>query len=353
MKRLFDVTQLNRVCLSNRFIRSATWERKADNRGRLTEELSDVYKSLADGQVGLIIMSGAYVLEDGKGLPNMIGLYDDCVISELQKLTNEVHKRSGKIVAQLVYCGGPSDITSAVYSPSAGSLGKEMINGDFERLKSGFAAAAKRAKLAGFDGVQIHAAHGYLLSQFLAPCYNQRDDIYGGTIENRARLLLEVYEAIRGTVGKEFLVMAKVNCADFVTDGLLFEDSLRVCRMLAEKGIDALEISGGIGNDKENGALRTKIHTREQEAYFASYAAIIAKEVKIPVILTGGLRSLEVMEHLLSDTDLAYFSLARPLLAEPDLIRQWHAGRRDKARCLSCNKCIAANGNSCTIYSSC
>lgn len=358
MKTLFDTTILNRVQFRNRFVRSATWEALADEQGIITEELLDIYKKLADGQVGLIITGGAFVLPDGKASPGMLGIHDDVMIEGLKRLADGVHHHGGRIVAQLGYGGTQStyypDIS--VYSPSdvpeksTGRAGKEMTAEDFIRLKRTFAAAAQRAKIAGFDGVQIHACHGYLLSQFLTPYHNHRTDKYGGSIQNRARLILEIYEEIRFAVGKDFLIMAKLNCEDFIDQGMVLSDSLYVCKELAQRGIDALEISGGIAAAKENNALRTRIHTPEQEAYFAQYASSIAKEVNVPIILAGGLRSIEVIDHLLQNTDIAYFSLSRPLMAEPDLIKQWQEGRTDKALCLSCNRCITGSGNFCTVY---
>lgn len=351
MKTLFDSTSINHILLKNRFVRSATWEALADDHGHLTESLLTLYADLAKGDVGLIITGCVYVSPDGKGLPGMLGIYDDLAKESCRKLVNGVHQYGGKLVAQLSYSGTQSIIQSVapVFSPSAvpekstGIVGKEMSEQDIALLKGSFVQAALRAKAAGFDGIQIHASHGFLLSQFLTPFHNRRSDQYGGSIENRARLLIEIYEAVRSAVGDEFAVLAKINCADFIEQGLSLEESLYVCEQLAQKGIDALEISGGLALH-EQGATRQMILSAEQEAYFADYASMIAEKTNIPVILVGGLRSQEVMECLLHDGKISYFSMSRPFIAEPDLISRWKNGDTQKAKCVSCNQCLMSDG---------
>ncbi|MDT8903514.1 NADH:flavin oxidoreductase [Anaeroselena agilis] len=358
MKTLFDSTTINGLPLANRFIRAATMDFAADERGGVTERMIAAYGEAARSQVGLIVTGWVYVLPDGQGLPAMCGIHDDSLLDGFRKLTDKVHAEGGKVVLQIGYGGPQSPYESGpdVYSPSAvpdlgtGRTGKAMTEADIARLTAGFATAAGRAKAAGFDGVEIHAAHGFLLSQFLSPYYNRRSDGYGGPAENRARLLLEVYEAIRRQTGPDFVILAKVNCDDFVDGGMSFADSLYTCRLLAEKGIDGLEISGGLSAFREKCTVRRDITSPDQEAYFAKYAARIANEVTAPVILVGGLRSPEVMKRLLQDTKIAYFSLCRPLIAEPRLLERWRSGDRSGARCVSCNKCLTPAGIRCAMY---
>ena len=183
-----------------------------------------------------------------------------------------------------------------------------MSADEIKAVQEKFAQAAVRAKKAGFDGIEIHAAHGFLLSQFITPYYNRRSDIYGGAIENRARMTLETYSAIREAVGKEYPVWVKLNCIDGFEGGLTLEDFLYVCRALTKLGVDAIEVSG-------NWMARSK----EKEAYFKNEAAIAAEENQVAVILTGGNRDYGQMEQLLNTTRIGYFGMSRPFISEPDL----------------------------------
>lgn len=358
MKTLFDTTKLGGLTLENRLIRSATYDAMADPLGGVTDRQYEIYARLADGGLGLIITGNTAVLPDGKALPAMLAIDDDSLIAGYRRLTERVHRSGGKIVMQLGFCGtlGFIKVPNA-YSPSAvpelasGHTGKEMSRGDIGRLVEGFAAAAARAKAAGFDGVQIHMATGFLLSQFLTPHYNCRRDEYGGLIENRMRLPEEVYTAVRLAVGNDYPVLVKINCADFIEDGLTADDSIIVCRRLADIGVDAIEVTGGVYAVREKTSVRPNILTADQEAYLAEYAAKIAESVACPVILVGGLRSPAAMEKVLNETDIAYFSMCRPLVAEPGLVTRWQAGDRDKAKCISCNKCLSAGSLACQLTS--
>lgn len=356
MRTLFDKIKINQMELKNRFVRSSTWENVADEKGHLTEKLFNVYENLAKGQVGLILTGYAFVMENEQPNPGMMGIYDDSFIEEYKKLTDMVHSYDSKIVLQIAYGGTQTRYNTdnrVIWGPSAvpemetGVVAKEMSKKDIEMLIKAFGDAAARAKASGFDGVQIHAAHGYLLSQFLNPYHNQRNDEYGGRIENRARIIFEVYDEIRKRVGNDYAVLIKINCQDFVEKGLTFKESMYVCKELDKKGIDAIEVSGGTWAAKKLGFRRLNINSSDKEAYFKSYAAQIAKEIKAPVILVGGLRSIETMERILAETEIDYFALSRPLIAEPDLIKRWYEGVRTKAKCISCNRCQTPEGIIC------
>jgi 2,4-dienoyl-CoA reductase-like NADH-dependent reductase (Old Yellow Enzyme family) len=356
MKTLFDQTKLGGISLQNRLIRSATYEGMADENGGVTSQLYDVYTRLSEGKVGLIITSGAYILPEGKGMPGMLGINDEALIEGYKLLTRKVHQAGSKIIMQLSFCGTQGYINVPnVFSPSAvpekltGRTGNKMSSEDIITLKRAFVDAAVRAQTAGFDGIQIHSSAGFLLSQFLCPYYNRRTDCYGGSIENRMRFLEEVCEEIRQAVGRNFAILVKINCADFIEQGLSFDDSLYVCQHLAKKGVDALEITGGMAVVREKVTIRPNILSPEQEAYFADYAAKIAEKVEVPVILSGGLRSVEVMQRLLNQTSISYFSMCRPFIAEPDLVKRWQEGERDRAKCRSCNKCSSFSGTYCKL----
>lgn len=216
---------------------------------------------------------------------------------------------------------------------------------DIQTIIRAFTDAAVRAKKSGFDGVQIHVAHGFLLNQFLTPHYNRRSDEYGGSIENRSRIVIETYKSIRNAVGNDFAIMAKINCDDFMENGLTLADSSFVCELLAENDIDAIEVSGGSNSSRPNeNPARVGITSNEEESYFKDYATQITQQIDVPVFLVGGNRSLETMSDLLNSTQIAYFSMARPLLCEPGLITRWESGNTQKAKCVSCNKCYSSEG---------
>ncbi len=359
MRNLFDVTLLKGVKLKNRFVRSGTWEQMASVDGRLTERLYSVYENLAKGQVGLIITSYTFVTRDEQPNLGMLGIYDDRGHDDYRALTEMVHGHGSAIVMQLVYGGTQTFLSQTdrtIFGPSAvaematGVVAKEMNQTEIRELVKAFGDAAIRAKKAGFDGVQIHCAHGYFLGQWLNPYHNRRTDQYGGSVENRARIILETYEEVRSRCGADYLVLLKINSEDFVTGGATFEECRYVCRELARRGIDAIEISGGIFAAAENQRwARPHVTTLSDEAYFATYAAQIAEEAEVPVILVGGLKSLEVMERLLAETKIEYFSMARALMTEPDLIQRWMLGDRSKSKCVSCNLCRHPGGNICIL----
>jgi 2,4-dienoyl-CoA reductase-like NADH-dependent reductase (Old Yellow Enzyme family) len=336
--------------LRNRFVRSATWSGMAGENGEVTEPLIDIYREVARGGVGLILTGYAFVNKRGKSSPGMLGCDDDSLVPGLRKLVDAVHTEGGRIALQIVHGGSqrmfdpglPPEAPSAVRERATGNDPGEMSLEDIRRTVSDFSKGARRAKEAGFDGVEIHAAHGYLLSQFLSPYSNRRTDAYGGSIEKRARIIFEIYEAVRDKVGSDFPVMIKINSSDFDGAGLNEEDSSLVSRKLSEMGIDAIELSGGIPAAGELSPAREKINTREKEAYFRAYAKKLKPGIKCPLILVGGLRSLEIIEETFHEGTADFFSLARPLVSEPDLIKRWLSGDRRRARCISCNKCMGA-----------
>jgi 2,4-dienoyl-CoA reductase-like NADH-dependent reductase (Old Yellow Enzyme family) len=215
-----------------------------------------------------------------------------------------------------------------------------MTGDDFRMVAEAFGKAAARVQEAGFDGVQIHAAHGYLLSEFLSPFYNKRNDQYGGSLENRARLLLEVVHNIRDKVEDRFPVMVKMNSQDFVTGGLTVEEMLEVASMLASAGIDAIELSGGTRYSGDYVPVRPgKLDTENKEVFYLEAAKKFKERLRVPLMLVGGIRSYAVAERIIREGIADYISLSRPLIREPDLVNRWKSGDTGKARCLSDNLC--------------
>ena len=328
MTRFFEQSEINGMVLDNRFVRSATWAGLASDDGASTSKLVDLMARLAAGGVGLIITGHAYVRPDGQHSPWQLGIHNDEMIPGLKAVTQAVHENGAKIVLQLGY-GGAYLSKSRI---------RKMTVVDYKELAAAYGIAAMRAKTAGFDGVQIFAAHGFFLSQLLCPRYNDRSDAYGGNIRNRARALLEVLQSVRHHTGEDYPVLVKLNCQDFVENGLTLEDSLQVGMMLEEEGIDAIELSGGLLNNPN--IMQSKIDTDAVEAYFENEARAFKGKITVPLILVGGIRSLAVATRLLEDGVADYISMSRPFIRDPDLINRWKAGDLLEAECISCNNCF-------------
>lgn len=357
MKTLFDETYISGMKLKNRFFRSATNDHAADKEGHVTEELLQIYENLAKGGVGAIITGLAHVTDAEKLNEGQMGIYKDSFIEEYKPLTDAVHQYDARIIIQLV-CNGVQNRSTAdglLWGPSAvedlayQQAPKEMTKEEIRIMTESFAEGALRAKKAGFDGVQIHAAHGYLLSKFLTPYYNRRTDEYGGSVENRARALLETYTAIREAVGEDFPVLVKINSDDFMDQGMCFAECRYICQLLERAGISAIEVSGGSPSSRRSEGVIRKV-TPENESYFKQYAAEIAREIKTPVILVGGNRDFNRLTDLVNQTDIEYISFCRPFIREADLIKRWNSGDQTPAKCISCTKCFSGHGATQCIF---
>jgi 2,4-dienoyl-CoA reductase-like NADH-dependent reductase (Old Yellow Enzyme family) len=328
MTTLFEKTEINGMILPNRFIRSATWEGMATDEGACTPQLIGLISDLAAGGVGLIITGHSYIRQDGQHSPWQLGIDRDALIPGLENLTRSVHEHGSKIVLQLGF-GGAYLSKSRI---------RRMSAQDFQELAEAYGRAAARARKAGFDGVQIFAAHGFFLSQMLCPRYNDRTDEYGGEIAHRARALLEVLDAIRNSVDRDYPVLVKLNCRDFVDNGLSLDDSVRVAGMFEKTGIDAIELSGGLLNNPN--IMRSKIDSEDTKGYFLSEARVFRQNIHVPLILVGGIRSYEVARELVEEKVVDYISMSRPFIREPGLIKRWKAGDRREAACISCDNCF-------------
>jgi 2,4-dienoyl-CoA reductase-like NADH-dependent reductase (Old Yellow Enzyme family) len=303
---------------------------------------------LARGGVGLIISSHSYVQKIGQVSVRQIGIHSDDMIPGLKKMTAAVHDQRDKIVCQLAHGGffanaklsGQTPIAPSNVEGIAKGPRKEMTPKDIDDVIEAFAAAASGAKRAGFDGVQIHGAHGYLLSQFISPMFNHRTDLYGGSIENRARLPLAVLQAIQEAVGADYPILIKINCKEFVDEGLQPVEFVQVGKMLADSGIDAIEVSGGLPTGTKVKASQLDINKEEKEAYFQEEARALRQQTGVTLILVGGSRSFHVVDRLAAEGVADYFSMSRPLIREPHLINRWKAGDLTKSACVSDNMCF-------------
>lgn len=345
---LFSETFINGMRVRNRLVRSATWEGMCAPDGRPTAKLNDCYRALARGGVGLIITGYAFVRPDGRQAPGKLGIHCDDFAGEMRQLTEAVHAEGGKICLQLVHAGGQTDSGNAGGQPLAPSavrveqyseLPRAMTFADIQGVIRAFREAARRGREYGFDAVQLHAAHGYLLNQFLSPHTNVRRDEYGGGLPRRSRFLLECYWAVREAVGRDYPVLAKLNGADNLAGGLELPEAAEVARLLDQAGIDALEISSGTPASRPGAPIRRHIDHPGDEAYNLPLAKAIKAVVGCPVMVVGGFRSPAVCEAALQG-DADFISLARPLIREPDLANRWHSGDRARAACISCNACF-------------
>lgn len=346
MSSLFEQGRIQGMVLRNRMVRSATAECMAQANGVPKHGLAAMYKDLAEGGVGLIITGHMYVHRTGKAHPGMTGIDNDRLVDPLSDLVPGVHEAGGRIAVQINHAGrqtrDPSvadPVAPSEIAPSGNRSGaRAMTSDEIETLIEAYGRAAARAKAAGFDAVQIHAAHGYLISQFLSPLTNRRTDAFGGSLENRMRFLERVAGAVREAVGPGFPVLIKLGLRDEDDAGLTLAEGLQVVGRLAEFSIDAVEISGGIAGSR-NFNIPAAIRPGQNEAYFRPWAAQARQATELPIVLVGGFRSLDSMEETLASGDAQFISLCRPLICEPDLPHRLQSGIQTASRCVSGNRC--------------
>ncbi len=215
-------------------------------------------------------------------------------------------------------------------------------------MENKFAEASLRAKKAGFDAVQIHCAHGYLISNFLSPYTNVRNDEYGGSTKNRAKFAVEIIKKTKKLVGRNYPIIIKLNFCD-VPGGLTFKESLTIAKLCINAGVDCIEVSGGVVGDGK-AILTQKVTEEKDEAYFLEFSQKLKKYTDIPIILVGGLRSLNVIKNIINEKQADLVSMSRPLLCEPNLINRWKNGDMQKAKCTSCNACLNLLGKNKDAY---
>jgi 2,4-dienoyl-CoA reductase-like NADH-dependent reductase (Old Yellow Enzyme family) len=354
MVTLFDTTTINGMTLANRFVRSATYEGMANDDLTVSQRLIDLIVALADGGVGLIITGLATVTKDGQNMPWQLGIYSDDHISGLTQMTHAVHDVGGKIIVQLAHGGaqGNPELTGELLGPSAipaisgeGAACRAMTTADIHRIVAAFGEAGRRAKQAGFDGVQLHGAHGFLLSEFLSPFFNKRNDQYGGSLENRARIVLDAYHRVRDAVGVKYPVTIKLNSEDFLEDGLAMEEMLQVALWLEAEGIDAIELSGGTSWAIRRGNPNASYARIEKtDLYYRDAARRYKDAIQVPLMLVGGVRSFDVAKQLVEDGLTDYIAMCRPLIREPDLVNRWKSGDTRPSACVSDNACFRPLG---------
>ena len=318
-KKLYEPTKIGSIPVQNHFIRSATLEGLSQD-GYPSPPIIDMYKKLSEGKIGLIITSYTRIAEYEQSKAGQLAIYDDKFIPSYKQMTDIIHNLGSKIVMQIVHGSSLNIYTekplilgpSPVVNPMTKRVPKEMTIDEIKTVIKLFAEAALRVKKSGFDGVQIHVAHGYLLSQFISPYFNKRRDEYGGSVENRVRIVREVVRAIREKVGNEYPLWVKINSWDEMEKGkgLEIEDFLKMSEMLSKDGVDVFEISGLMGYH----------HPEYERAYYKEGAMKLAEIIDKPVICTGGLKNRSDVEDIYLNSNVEFFGFSRGLLKNPNFI---------------------------------
>jgi len=377
---LYEPVTIKNMSLANRLVRSATYEGLAAEDGSVTDELIDLHTTLARGGVGLIIVGYANVQENGHCMPRQAAVHSDDNIPGLRRLVDAVHREGGKIALEIAHSGRqttpalvggetPMAPSAMEADPFFHTTPRAMTTGEIRETVDAFAAAAVRCKKAGFDAVQLHGAHGYLISQFLSPFTNRRTDEWGGNTENRMRFVKEVIRETRTALGPDYPLLIKISVEEGVDNGMTLDEACRVAKGLADAGVDAIEVSGGIladttfmmcrGDvpiDQLVGGLEGEVKAQTEqffysiadsvkveEAYWLPHAEKIKGVVgNVPVMLVGGMKYPQTMENIVQEGKADFISLARSLVREPSLPKEMAAGRRSPAKCAYCNRCLGA-----------
>jgi 2,4-dienoyl-CoA reductase-like NADH-dependent reductase (Old Yellow Enzyme family) len=376
--RLFAPVRLGPIEVRNRFVKCATYETRG-REGLVTDELIAWHREFADGGVGTCTLAYCAVAGDGRTFPDQIVVSDEAAPG-LRRFADAMHAAGARAAIQLGHAGWFADPhatgtrplgPSRMFAPKGLSWARAFEAGDFARVRDAFARAARTAVDAGFDGLEVHVGHGYLLSQFLSPYNNRRQDGYGGSIENRSRFPREVVCAVRAAIGDRAALWIKLNMEDGFGGGLTLDDGLEVARLFERDGaLDAIQLTGGhttktpmflmrgttplaqlIANQPtrfQRAVMRivmprvVKSYAFE-EAFFLPAARRFRATVKLPLMLLGGVTKLSTMTGAMQE-GFDFIALGRGLIRQPDLVRQLEAGRLDASPCVPCNECMAHVG---------
>ena len=388
MSVLFTPRNIGNVEIPNRFVTSATYEVMAKETGEVSDELIKRYEKLAQGGVGLIITGLMFVHPSGRGYERQTGIHDDRMIQGLSQLVEAVHQAKGKIAFQLAHCGRQTTKQLAGQTPLApSSRGRDPLNfvkpkamtdGQIEEIISAFGAAAKRAVEAGADAIELHGAHGYLISEFLSPYFNIRTDNWGGSDENRFRFLKVLLETIKKVVPDGYPVLIKMNAYDHTPkEGVTPPLTAKYAGWLRQLDIDGVEISRGASNYSFMTMCRGDVPTAELVQGLSwwkkplgrlmigklegkydleeGYNLEPAKRIKpalgdTPLLVVGGMRTVSHMEKIVKNNDADFISMSRPFIREPFLVKKIKQNNMKKVSCVSCNKCLAAMANGIQVY---
>ncbi len=346
---LFQPVNIGAVEIKNRIVMAPMVTNYCENDGSVTERLMSFLEARAKGGAGLIIVEAAYVHPSGRGMSQQAGIHNDELIGRLKTLVEQIHMHGAKVAVQLFHCGrqGSSSLTgspllapSGVPCPVCQEVPQEMTLDDIYMIVDAFGHAALRAKKAGFDLIEIHGAHGYLINQFLSPYSNKRKDDYGGSFENRTRFPLMILNRVRKAVGNDYPVCYRMSSDEFVTGGLTIEETALFSLILTENGIDAIDVSGGVYESKEMIVQSPDM----AHGIFADNASVIRKSIKaaVPVIVAGNIKDPYMAKKILDDGKADMIALGRALLADADFPIKTETGREEEINsCTGCNQgCI-------------
>ncbi|MBN3860306.1 2,4-dienoyl-CoA reductase [Neisseriaceae bacterium PsAf] len=338
MKVFKSLTLPNGAIIPNRIAKAAMEENMADINQAPSEKLMKLYQGWADGGVGLIITGNVMVDIRAMTGPGGVVLEDDTNIEKFKNWADIGRSRGVPMWMQINHPGRQmqGNLGQETWAPSAiplnmGNMSKhfniphEMTEKEIEEVIQRFTTTAQLAEKSGFTGVEIHAAHGYLLSQFLSPLSNQRTDRWGGSLENRARLLIEIVKSVREVVSQQFVVAVKLNSADFQRGGFSEDDAQEVIKMLNELSVDLVELSGGSYEVPAMQGQARDGRTLAREAYFLEFAEDILKIAKMPIMITGGIRRFEVAEEVI-ESGVDMVGMATALAIDPNLPNEWKSG---------------------------
>lgn len=367
----FAPARLGPVTLRNRFVKAATFEGMAEG-GLVSDRLIDFHRAMAAGGIGMTTVAYLAVSEDGQGAPNEIVLRP-AAVPGLRRLADAVHAEGAAISAQIGHAGPVAAATgrrglapSRQFSPMAFRFTRAIDEDGIARVVRDFASAARVLQDAGFDAIEVHLGHSYLLSAFLSPALNRRTDRYGGSVANRAEVPRRVVRAVREAIGGSMAVLAKLNMVDGFGGGITLDDSLEVARLLESDGaLDALELTGGSSLKNPMFLFKGDAPIEEmaqsfpqpirtafrlmgkrflpsypfEEAYFLPMARRFRATLEMPLVLLGGVNRVDTVRGALAE-GFDFVALGRSLLREPDLIARWARGEIGDATCIHCNKCI-------------
>lgn len=346
---LFDpLTLPNGAVLKNRLAKAAMEESLADYGQLPGEKIFRLYRRWAEGGAGVMITGNVMVVPDALSGPATVVLQEGTDLAPFRTWADVGRSKGGAIWMQINHPGrqvmaslGEETVSASDVAIDIPSMSKRfdppraLTDPEINTLITRFATTAALAETAGFDGVQIHAAHGYLISQFLSPLTNRRTDKWGGSLENRARFLFDVVRAIKERVSKDFVLSVKLNSADFQKGGFDQEDATWVVTQLGDMAVDVVELSGGsYESPAMQGRREDGTSTGRREAYFVDFARDIAAKAKMPIMVTGGIQSREVAEqaltHQTGGIGVSILGIARAMAFEPDLIKNWQNGKTER-----------------------
>ena len=313
---LLEPIMIRNMRLNNRLVMPPMATGKALPGGFVSPEMLAYYKEKSSGgYIGLVIIEHSYISPEGKASERQLSVADDSAIPGLKELAEIIHGQGSKTVMQINHAGSSATAEiigtkpvapSAIDNPLRGSPPRELGKDEISKIVHAFAAAAMRVREAGFDGVELHSAHGFLLNQFFSPLTNGRKDEYGGEVINRIRIHMEIIKAVREAVGQEFLILVRLGASDYREGGTTIDDSMVAARALEAAGVDVLDVSGGFSGFPE---------TNEQ-GYFAPLTEALKRTVGIPVILTGGIKDAEIADQLLQEGKADLIGVGRAIMSD-------------------------------------